>query len=63
MNWAILTDSKLRTRITMAMEVVPWVVIAAIEKTTQRTRYTVSIYRGLNAFIIIRPLAMKRIAA
>jgi hypothetical protein len=59
----ILTDSKLRMRIIMATEAVPWVVMAAIENITQRTRYTVSIYRGLNAFIIISPLAMKRIAA
>jgi hypothetical protein len=50
-------------RIIIATEAVPWLVMAAIENITQRTRYTVSIYRGLNAFIIIRPLAMKRIAA
>lgn len=47
----------------MATEVVPWVFMAATEKTKQSIKYTVSMYLGLKAFIIISPLAMKRIAA
>lgn len=47
----------------MATEVVPWVFMAATEKTKHSIKYTVSMYLGLKAFIIISPLAMKRIAA
>lgn len=59
----VLTDSKHRMRMIMTTEVVPWVFMAATEKTKQSIRYTVSMYRGLKAFIIISPLAMKRMAA
>lgn len=58
-----LTDSKQKTRIANATDAVPWVFIAATEKTKQRIRYAVSIYRGLKAFIVIKPAAIKRLAA
>lgn len=46
-----------------ATDAAPVVFIAAIAKTTHSPRYTVSIYRGLNAFIIINPVAMNLFAA
>lgn len=57
------TDSKQKTRMQSATDAAPVVFIAAIAKTTHRPRYTVSMYRGLNAFIIISPVAMNRFAA
>ena len=58
-----LTDSKHRTRIIIATETVPWVVIATTEKTKQRTKNTTSMMRGLNGFNIIKPPETKRIKA
>jgi len=62
-NRALLTDSKQKTKINSAMDVVPEVFIAATEKTKHMKRYAASMYRGLKAFIIIRPLARKRLNA
>lgn len=57
------TDSKQKTRMQSATDAAPVVFIAAMANTTHRPRYTVSMYRGLNAFIIISPVAMNRFAA
>jgi len=58
-----LTDSKQKTMIKRAMDVVPLVFMAATANTKQRPKYVASMYRGLKVFMVINPAARKRLKA